>query len=132
MYAHPTSAHPTNATGSSSWPLLPTPRTSDTNGAGTHGTGGLDLRTTVRLLPTPAARDGRSGKSNLMDRNARPLNEVIVNLLPTPTAADSERRSATFGRGNPTLTGAVTVPRSAGGKPSSNVPLPGQLTLWDA
>ncbi|MER5413878.1 hypothetical protein [Streptomyces virginiae] len=91
----------------------------------------MDLRTTVRLLPTPAARDGRSGKSNLMDRNARPLNEVIVNLLPTPTAADSERQSATYGRGNPTLTGAITVPPSSGGKRSSDAPLPGQLTLWD-
>jgi DNA (cytosine-5)-methyltransferase 1 len=28
------------------------------------------------LLPTPAARDHRSGKSHIMDRNARPLNEV--------------------------------------------------------
>lgn len=41
------------------------------------------------LLPTPAARDYRSGLSNLMNRNARPLNEVaVMHLLPTPTAAD--------------------------------------------
>ena len=33
--------------------LLPTPRSSDTNGGGAHGEGGLDLRTTVALLPTP-------------------------------------------------------------------------------
>ncbi|MGZ6589330.1 MAG: hypothetical protein ACXVHX_34310, partial [Solirubrobacteraceae bacterium] len=33
--------------------LLPSPRTSDTNGAGRHGSGGLDLRTAVALLPTP-------------------------------------------------------------------------------
>ena len=35
----------------------PTPRSSDTNGAGLHGTGGLDLRTTVLLAgwPTPMA-----------------------------------------------------------------------------
>lgn len=33
--------------------LLPTPRTTDMNGAGAHGDGGLDLRTTVTLLPTP-------------------------------------------------------------------------------
>ena len=39
--------------------LLPTPRTSDTNGAGQHGDGGLDLRTAVTdLLPTPKAHDG--------------------------------------------------------------------------
>ncbi len=75
--------------------LLPTPRTSDTNGAGVHGTGGPDLRTAISLLSTPTARDWKSGESNLMDRNARPLNEVIVNLLPTPTVADS-RDTANF------------------------------------
>jgi DNA (cytosine-5)-methyltransferase 1 len=41
--------------------LLPTPRTSDTNGAGAHGDGGLDLRTVVGLLPTPMSRDYRTG-----------------------------------------------------------------------
>lgn len=71
--------------------LLPTPRTSDTNGPGHHGEGGLDLRTAVSLLPTPAARDWRSGQSNILDRNARPLNEVIENLLPTPRASDGTK-----------------------------------------
>ncbi|MEU6340679.1 DNA cytosine methyltransferase [Streptomyces sp. NPDC046977] len=42
----------------------------------------------VRLLPTPVARDWKSGASNLLGRNARPLNEFVVNLLPTPTASD--------------------------------------------
>lgn len=37
--------------------LLPTPRTSDANGAGSHGEGGDDLRTVVSLLPTPVAAD---------------------------------------------------------------------------
>src|SRR5690606_25514253 len=37
--------------------LLPTPRTSGTNGPGSHGDGGPDLRTAVGLLPTPTARD---------------------------------------------------------------------------
>jgi hypothetical protein len=35
---------------------------------------------TWTLLPTPGARDYRSGKSNLMEANARPLNEVAENL----------------------------------------------------
>ncbi|WP_238840811.1 hypothetical protein [Prescottella equi] len=30
--------------------MLPTPRTSDANGAGKHGTGGMDLRTLVLEL----------------------------------------------------------------------------------
>lgn len=80
-------AHP----GLTSPVLLPTPRTSDTNGAGAHGDGGPDLRTAVTLLPTPAARDGKSGESNILDRNARPLNEIIVNLLPTPRATDGTK-----------------------------------------
>ena len=42
----------------------------------------------MSLLPTPAARDWKSGASNLLGRNARPLNEVVVNLLPTPKASD--------------------------------------------
>ena len=46
--------------------------------------GRRNLDDAVALLPTPAARDWRSGQSNIMDRNARPLNEVITNLLPTP------------------------------------------------
>ena len=37
--------------------LLPTPRTSDTNGAGHHGDGGMDL------LPTPQAADAERGPS---------------------------------------------------------------------
>jgi hypothetical protein len=105
-----------------------------------------------------------------MDRNARPLNEVAVNLLPTPTVADSrgtrnatagrqtdnpnvnlcwtltdvaysgqllptptradgERTSTTFGRGNPTLLGAVSPPLSPAGQPSPDDPPPGQLMI---
>jgi DNA (cytosine-5)-methyltransferase 1 len=42
----------------------------------------------LTLLPTPAARDWKSGASNLLGVNSRPLNEVAVNLLPTPTAGN--------------------------------------------
>lgn len=41
--------------------LLPSPRTSDTNGAGHHGDGGIDLRTAVNLLQTPSVADGTGG-----------------------------------------------------------------------
>lgn len=41
---------------------LPTPRVSDSTGAGVHGRGGIDLRTAVRaLLPTPDASAGMRG-----------------------------------------------------------------------
>jgi DNA (cytosine-5)-methyltransferase 1 len=77
--------------------LLPTPKASDSTGTanfrvdGTpYGNGyGSTLTDAVRsLLPTPAARDWKSGASNLLGRNARPLNEFVVNLLPTPKASD--------------------------------------------
>src|SRR5690606_37077967 len=38
-------------------------------------------------LPTPTARDWKSGASNLHGKNARPLSEVAL-LFPTPTASD--------------------------------------------
>ncbi len=43
------------------------------------------------LLPTPAARDWKSGQSNLIGTNARPLNEVVEMLLPTPRATDGTK-----------------------------------------
>ncbi|MEU8100763.1 DNA cytosine methyltransferase [Streptomyces rubiginosohelvolus] len=46
-----------------------------------HPTPGTPARI-LRLVPTPAARDWKSGASNLMDFNARPLNEFVVNRLP--------------------------------------------------
>lgn len=36
--------------------LLPTPRTSDTNGHGKHGTGGLDLRTVIYEIASHTGR----------------------------------------------------------------------------
>jgi DNA (cytosine-5)-methyltransferase 1 len=48
------------------------------------GRGGVPVPAALRLLPSPAARDWRSGASNLLGVNARPLNEVAVNLLPMP------------------------------------------------
>ncbi|MGW4880026.1 DNA cytosine methyltransferase [Streptomyces sp. NPDC004262] len=77
--------------------LFPTPTAADSRGTanfradGTpYGNGyGSTLTDAVRsLLPTPAARDWKSGASNLLGRNSRPLNEVVVNLLPTPKASD--------------------------------------------
>lgn len=55
-------SHRDDAHGRSDVNLLPTPRTSDSNGAGAHGTGGPDLRTAIgQLLPTPTARDWKDG-----------------------------------------------------------------------
>ncbi|MFB7426855.1 DNA cytosine methyltransferase [Streptomyces hydrogenans] len=51
----------------------------------------------VSLLPTPAARDWKSGASNLLSRNSRPLNQVVVNLLPDQAALADGRWIATDG-----------------------------------
>jgi hypothetical protein len=55
----------------------------------------MKLGTTTQLAgwPTPAERDWRDGRSNQMDKNARPLNEVAVMLAgwPTPTTQDAKR-----------------------------------------
>jgi DNA (cytosine-5)-methyltransferase 1 len=60
--------------------LLPSPRTSDTNGAGVHGDGGLDLRTAVALLPTPTT-EPTTGNGH-----ARNLGAEARAILPTPRA----------------------------------------------
>ena len=52
--------------------LLPTPRSSDANGAGAHGEGGLDLRTTIALLPTPAVAQNPSNRSQSPGAAVRP------------------------------------------------------------
>ncbi|MCW7988254.1 cytosine methyltransferase [Streptomyces platensis subsp. clarensis] len=51
----------------------------------------------LTLLPTPAARDWKSGASNLLGRNSRPLNEVVVNLLPGQAVRLDDRWIASDG-----------------------------------
>lgn len=74
--------------------LMPTPRTTDANGAGTHGDGGPDLRTVVSLLGTPRASDykgagpvGSPSHKHMLERGYLPAQ--VTDLLPTPTSADS-------------------------------------------
>jgi DNA (cytosine-5)-methyltransferase 1 len=75
--------------GEGSSTLLPTPRTSDTNGAGQHGQGGVDLRTAVSLLPTPRATDGTKGGPNQRGSSGdRMLPSAVTHLLPTPACND--------------------------------------------
>lgn len=64
----------------------------------------------INLLPTPTARDWKSGASNLHGKNSRPLNEVVF-LFPTPTAADGTGGPGTSPnrRGGMNLRTAVTV-----------------------
>ena len=72
--------------------LLPTPRSSDTNGPGAHGSGGMDLRTAATLLPTPRATDGTKGGPNQRgSKGDLMLPSAVHQLLPTPTAVTRDR-----------------------------------------
>jgi DNA (cytosine-5)-methyltransferase 1 len=64
--------------------LLPTPRSSDCFGAGLHGDGGMDLRTTVSLLPTPNAVDGHPTSAGRHSTAKHPTLNGEVRLLPNP------------------------------------------------
>ncbi|MER7167273.1 DNA cytosine methyltransferase [Micromonospora sp. NPDC000207] len=80
---------PVDTCGDNGVDLLPTPRTSDTNGAGAHDSGGPDLRPVVSLLPTPTAGERRGRHTSpetaaqRMESGRRNLEDAIA-LLPTP------------------------------------------------
>src|SRR5262249_38945426 len=105
--------------------LLPTPRTTDANGIGTHGTGGPDPRTTVSLLPTPRASDGEKGGPNQRGPSGDlKLPSAAARLPPTPDAAHGRKTTRT----GPLLAGAAeklkllptpiaTAPSTANHKP---------------
>lgn len=68
---------------------------SDSNGPSKHGDGGLDLRTTVSLLPTPTVQQGRNATSgrqpDAVFNTGTTLNDwawEISDYLPTPAARD--------------------------------------------
>lgn len=93
--------------------LLPTPTTSEGNGSGGHGTGALDLRTTVaHLLPTPQAHDAQGGKTPEQVASMRAKGYGVRNL--NETAANEQdwreyepairRQEAAFGRPAPAPT----------------------------
>ena len=83
---HPT---PELHTSGPDYSSLPTPRTSDSNGAGGHGSGGPDLRTTISMLPTPRATDGpKGGPGQVNGRGVPDSLPAISALLPTPAVND--------------------------------------------
>lgn len=93
--------------------LLPTPRTTDGNGPGLHGTGGQDLRTTVTLLPTPTT-EPTTGNGHARNLGAE------AKLLPTPLNSDAGPRGGTTGFGlrdwsRAMALGATTSPPSGAG-----------------
>ena len=128
--------------------LLPTPRTSDQNGTGQHGAGGMDLRTAVKMLPTPSATPYGSNQGGSMGRTGpvRPSLEGVAKLLPTPRASDGPSEtshartwsSTDFNlhtwakeRAEASLSsGATTSPPSDAGKPSTGLRLNPSFVGW--
>ena len=79
--------------------LLPTPRTTDSNGPGLHGTGGMDLRTAIALLPTPTTQDAaNNGGPSQFERNSLPLNTLVMTLpgvsTDPPSVAGKQSRAS--------------------------------------
>jgi len=74
----------------------PTPRTSDTNGAGLHGDGGMDLRTTATMAgwPTPRLEDGESSGMRWGRGKADTLTAVATHLAGWPTPAARNYKGA--------------------------------------
>ena len=108
---------------------LPTPRTSDANGSGSHGEGGPDLRTAIKTLPTPTVGDSKDARNSTANRRRTPptgvhagdtLTDWATKLLPTPTARDHKGQNQ---RGDETcLPGAITALPSPGTPPPSGAP----------
>jgi hypothetical protein len=80
------------------------------------------LPTTLRMLRTPTA-----APHNQPGANGGENRKELVQLLPSPMAADATRGSTTYGRGNPMLRGALlessgpnTSPPSADGNTPSD------------
>jgi hypothetical protein len=77
--------------------LLPTPTVSDTNGPGTHGDGGPDLRTAVTLLPTPTAQ---AGKHAADDRGPGTLDDANLWSVAARIASRGATTNPRFDAGN--------------------------------
>jgi DNA (cytosine-5)-methyltransferase 1 len=102
------------------WPAADPPRLGHGNpwpegepGLATAAVGGAVRPDGLTLLPTPNASDGQGGPREVPTvRTSRgkdhgPRLRDVAPLLPTPTAADCDRTSTSYVRGNPTLVGAL-------------------------
>lgn len=95
----------TEAAGSGSrLPLFPTPKASDGPHGGPNqrsGKGEYDALPSmvVHLLPTPTARDWKSGASRQHGKNSRPLNEVVLTLNEPEKFFGTPRASSANGHG---------------------------------
>ena len=71
----------------------PTPRTTDMNGAGAHGEGGADLRTTTAAWMTPSSNDHK-GSSQPGQRRGQLSEQVECSNQAPPTTTHGEPSSS--------------------------------------
>ncbi|WP_205048941.1 hypothetical protein [Streptomyces alboflavus] len=118
--------------------LMPTPTAGDAKDTANFRADGTPysdgygetLTDAARLLPTPTATPYGSNQSESEGAAVRPsLQSVAPTLLPTPVAADADRSTSTYTRGNPTLRGATTGRPSGGGKRRRGGTPPDQLMI---
>jgi hypothetical protein len=102
--------------------MLPTPRTSDQNGAGEHGQGGMDLRTAVKLLPTPTEGDAKRARNSTAGRNKLPPTGIHAGDTLTDITIKWEEALPSGG--------ASTSPPSGDGKPSTGHRLNPSFVGW--
>jgi hypothetical protein len=74
--------------------LLPTPTVSEANGIGHAADGGMNLRHTISLLPTPRASENENRQtkrtpSQEAGTHGKCLAAEVAHLLPTPTVSDA-------------------------------------------
>lgn len=114
--------------------LLPTPRTTDMNGPGVHGDGGVDLRTAVTMMPTPRATRGGSATEiayamgGERSDEERPQGVVVPGTDWGPYSAAIRRWEAVLGRPAPS---PVRYDGKAG-KARLNPELPEFMMGWPA
>jgi len=117
----------------------------DKRKAGGHGPTLADE--VEHLLPTPTATPYGNNQSPSPGAAVRPsLDTLAPMLLPTPASSDGDRTSMTYGRGNPTLSGALlptptvqdaggsrncTQPRKPGMAPATGTTLTDWLWLHE-
>jgi DNA (cytosine-5)-methyltransferase 1 len=105
------------------WPTAPGQEEGRWARADAGGRGGVPAPAgKLSLLPTPAARHWKSGASNLMEENSRPLNEFAVNYL--------ARRTNWVATNGVDYGPAIRRWEAVLGRPAPEPCEPGERTAW--
>lgn len=121
--AYPAAQDPDSAAWRERWAAAPGQAESRGAWSDAGGRGGVPAAAAeLSLLPAPAARDWKSGASNLMGRNSRPLNEFAVNYL--------ARRTDWVATNGTDYGPAIRRWETVLGRPAPEPCEPGERTAW--